>query len=500
MDGVCVIGAGSSGIAACQALQARDIAFDCFEIGSAVGGNWRYDNDNGLSSAYRSLHAKSSKLGMQYASFPMPDEYPNYLSHSLITRYLDDYVDHFGFRDKIQFDTEVTRVEPASDGRWDVTVRRRGTGVTRTARYGAVLVATGHHWDPRLPEPAFPGAEGFSGVQMHSHSYRTPDQFAGKRVLVLGIGNSACDVVADCSQVAERTLLAMRSGAHVVPKYLFGMPIDHLTLMRFGGRLPLRAQSAAVSVLVRIAQGKVTRYGLPEPGRRMLNAPPAVSDALLSRLDQGDIVVKPTIEAFDGDMVRFADGSAERADVVIYCTGYKISFPFLDRTLLDDRLGIDGELGEVPLYRRVVPPALPGLFFIGLVQPIGAIMPVAELQSKWVADLLAGRASLPAEPAMRTEVARYRELTVRRYGPAARHAISVDFLPYCRAIARERRAGARRARRAGRHAEDHAEISLARLSILRRAVRRSWWTRQWRPSEAGTVLRPISSIIDGRSS
>ena len=496
MDGVCVIGAGSSGIAACQALQARGIAFDCFEIGSAVGGNWRYGNDNGLSSAYRSLHAKSSKLGMQYASFPMPDEYPNYLSHSLISRYLDDFVDHFGFRDKIQFGTEVISVDPAGEGccdsRWEVTVRRRGTGVTRTTRYRAVLVASGHHWDPRLPEPAFRGADGFTGVQMHSHSYRTPEQFAGKRVLVLGIGNSACDVVADCSQVAERTLLAMRGGAHVVPKYLFGTPIDHLTLMRLGGRLPLRAQSAAVSLLVRLAQGKVSRYGLPEPDHGMLNAPPAVSDTLLSRLDQGDVVVKPTIEGFDGDLVCFADGSTERADVVIYCTGYKISFPFLDRTLLGDRLGIDTERGEVPLYRRVVPPELPGLFFIGLVQPIGAIMPVAELQSRWVADLLDGRASLPTLSAMREEVVKYRELIVRRYGPTARHAISVDFQPYCREIARERRAGARRA--------GSAENDRAPLSIRRGAERRSWWKRRWRPSEAGTVLRPISSIIDGRSS
>src|SRR5215469_2470213 len=167
MDRVCVIGAGSSGIAACYALDARGMAFDCFETGSAVGGNWRYDNDNGMSSAYRSLHAKSSKLGMQYASFPIPDTCPNYLSHSEIARYLDDFVDHFGLRCRIQFGSEVVRAEPAVNGRWDVTVRRRETGATRTERYGAVLVANGHHWDPRYPEPGFPGTDGFTGVQMH---------------------------------------------------------------------------------------------------------------------------------------------------------------------------------------------------------------------------------------------------------------------------------------------------------------------------------------------
>ena len=210
MRRVCVIGAGSSGIAACQALHGRGIPFDCFEAGSSVGGNWRYNNDNGMSSAYRSLHAKSSRRGMQYAAFPMPGDYPDYLSHEMIARYLDDFVDHFGFRGSIRFRTEVTRAEPAPGGGWDVTARRRDTGDEHTERYGAVLVANGHHWDPRYPEPAFPGAGTFAGEQIHSHHYRAPEPFAGKRVLVLGIGNSACDAAADCSRLAARTLLAMR--------------------------------------------------------------------------------------------------------------------------------------------------------------------------------------------------------------------------------------------------------------------------------------------------
>ena len=329
MDRVCIIGAGSSGIAACQVLHARGIPFDCFEAGSAVGGNWRYNNDNGMSSAYRSLRAKTSRRCMQYAAFPMPLDYPDYLSHELIAEYLDNFVDHFGFRGMIQFRTEVTKAEPAAGGGWDVTVRRRDTGAVRTERYRAVLVANGHHWDPQYPEPAFPGAGTFAGQQMHSHHYRTPEPLAGKRVLVLGVGNSACDVAADCSLVAGRTLLAMRRGAHIVPQYLFGRPTDHLTLTRLGTRAPFRLQSLVVALLLRMAQGNVTRYGMPRPDHRVLCAPPTVSDSLLSKLDDGDIVVKPAIDGFHGDCVRFADGSRERVDVVIYCTGYKISFPFL---------------------------------------------------------------------------------------------------------------------------------------------------------------------------
>jgi dimethylaniline monooxygenase (N-oxide forming) len=438
MSRVCIIGAGSSGITSCQVLHARGIPFDCFEAGSAVGGNWRYDNDNGMSSAYRSLHAHSSRRGMQYTSFPMPGSYPDYLSHQMIAKYLDDFVDNFGFRGKIQFRTEVTRTEPATDGGWDVTIRRRDTGAERTMRYSAVLVASGHHWDPRYPEPAFPGAGTFTGEQLHSHHYRTPEPFTGQRVLVLGIGNSACDVAIDCSQAAARTLLAMRRGTHIVPKYLLGVPTDHLTLMRLGTRMPLAVQQWVVALLVRIAQGRVNRHGLPKPEHRMLCAPPTMSDSLLSKLDHGDIVVKPTIERLDGDRICFTDGSVEQVDAVIYCTGYKISFPFLDEALAGA-----GD-NEVSLYRRVIPPKLPGLYFIGLIQPIGATMPIAEIQSEWVADLLEGRAAVPSEPQMNREIARYRAATAKRYARSARHAIQIDFLAYQREIRKERRAGARR--------------------------------------------------------
>ena len=439
MGRVCVIGAGSSGLASCQVLHDRGIPFDCFEMGSEVGGNWRYNNDNGMSSAYRSLHANSSRRGMQFAAFPMPGNYPNYLGHEVVAKYLDDFVDHFGFRERIQFRTEVIRAEPAGGGGWDVTVRRRDTGEMRTRWYGAVLVANGHHWDPRYPEPAFPGAATFTGEQIHSHHYRTPEPFTGRRVLVLGIGNSACDIAAECSQVAARTLLAMRRGAHVVPKYLFGRPTDHLTLMRLGTRAPFRLQRWAVALLVRMARGEMTKHGLPKPDHRLLCAPPAVSDSLLSRIDHGDITVKPNIDRFGRDRVYFTDGSAEQVDTVIYCTGYKISFPFLDRALI----GAEGS--QIPLYHRVVPPALPGLYFIGLVQPIGAIMPMAEVQSEWVADLLQGRAALPPEPAMNREIAAYRAATAKRYARPASHGIQVDFLAYRREIRKERRAGARRA-------------------------------------------------------
>ncbi|MFN2559940.1 MAG: NAD(P)-binding domain-containing protein [Jatrophihabitans sp.] len=435
---VCVIGAGSSGIAACQALQARGIDFDCYEAGSGVGGNWRYLNDNGMSSSYKSLHINTSREIMEYKSFPMRHDYPTYPNHRQIAEYFDRYVDHFGFRDRIQFKTEVVAVVPTGDGEWDVTVRKRGGKRTTTRRYAAVLVANGHHWDPRWPEPAFPGAETFTGVQTHSHHYKTFEGYEDKRVLVLGIGNSACDIAVETSKVSARTFLAMRRGAHVVPKYIFGIPTDHLTTSPIArvGFFPVRR--AMLAMVMRLARGNVTKYGLPKPDHKIASAHPTISDDLLVRLGHGDIEVKPNIDRIDGDTVHFVDGSSELIDVIVYCTGYKISFPFFDESLLA------AHDNEISLFHRVVDPQHPGLYFIGLVQPLGAIMPLAEAQCEWVADLLEGKATLPSTAEMRREIDDYHRALKKRYVRSKRHTIQVDFLEHFAELKKERTEGARR--------------------------------------------------------
>ncbi len=435
MDKVCIIGAGSSGIASCQVLHARGISYDCFEAGSQVGGNWRYLNDNQMSSAYDSLHINTSRKVMEYATFAMPEYLPDYPNHAQIAAYFDSYVDHFGLRETITFCTEVTRVEPGGPG-WDVTTRHRDTGEVRTTRYRAVLVANGHHWDPREPEPPFPGT--FGGDQTHSHHYKVPDPYVGRRVLVVGIGNSATDIAVETARVSDRTFLAMRRGAYIIPKYFFGKPFDRLTKTRVA-LAPLWIQRLTLRALLRVAQGRMTDYGLPKPDHKVLSAHPTISSELLNRLGHGDITVKPNVERLDGDTVWFADGTAERVDAIIYCTGYKISFPFLDQRVA---AADDNEIG---LFHRVVDPNHSGLYFIGLVQPIGAIMPLAEAQSEWVADLLEVKAVLPPATEIHREISKYLERGAHRYVASKRHTIEVDFLAYLLEIKRERRRGARRA-------------------------------------------------------
>ncbi|MFZ5845821.1 flavin-containing monooxygenase [Nocardioides pakistanensis] len=442
---VCIIGAGSSGIAAAQVLHERGIDFDCFEMGSEVGGNWRYENDNGMSSAYRSLHINTSRQLMEYRSFPMPEDLPDYPSHWQIADYFDAFVDHFGFRDKITFRTEVVKVEPVGPGRYDVTVRGRDEqgrpAEPELHHYERVIVANGHHWDPRWPEPSFPGSETFPGVQMHAHYYKTPHLFEGKRVLVLGIGNSATDIAVESSRVAEETYLAMRRGAHILPKFIFGVPTDHLT-DSVVARTPLVVQQTLMAAMLRITRGKVTDYGLPEPDHTVLHAHPTVSDDLLTRLGHGDITVKPNIDRFEGSKVFFVDGSAAEVDVVVYCTGYKVTFPFFDEKV------VRAQDNHIDLYRRVVDPEHPGLYFIGLIQPLGAIMPLAEIQAEWVGDLIAGEGELPSYDEMRAQIEEYDEQLRRRYVASKRHTIQVDFHKYLAEIERERRAS--RARALGR--------------------------------------------------
>jgi cation diffusion facilitator CzcD-associated flavoprotein CzcO len=450
---VCIVGAGSSGLTAAQVLQARGVPFDCFEKGSMIGGNWRYENDNGTSSAYRSLHINSSRKLMSFEALPMPETYPDYPSHEQVAAYFDAFAERFGLRERIAFNTEVVAVEPVEDdkpergrhssrypvpmsttGGWEVTVE--GPDGRRGERYRAVLVCNGHHWKPRWPEPPFPGAGDFTGEQIHAHYYREPDVLVGKRVLVLGIGNSAVDIAVESSRIAEKTFLAMRRGAWVLPKYLNGKPIDEAA-PPVASRLPLAVQRFFMGRALRVAVGEMTDYGLPKPDHRLLEAHPTVSSELLPRLGHGDIEPKPNIDRFaGGKAVRFADGSEEETDLVVYCTGYEIEFPFLDERVF----AAPGNRME--LYQRVVAPGRPGLYFVGFIQPLGPIMPLAEAQAEWIADLLQGRAALPSAGKMREEIADYERRMGRRFVSSKRHTIEVDFHPYLREIRKERKRAA----------------------------------------------------------
>ena len=430
---VCVIGAGSSGIAAAKALHQRGIAFDCFEKSDRVGGNWVFGNSNGMSSAYRSLHINTSRERMEYSDFPMPSHYPDFPHHTHIAEYFDAFVDHFGFRDRIAFKTAVTRAERGVDGVWQVTL---DSGESRD--YDALLVANGHHWDPRWPEPPFPGD--FDGEQIHSHEYIDNARFRGKNVVVVGMGNSAMDIAVETSQVADSVYLSARRGAWIIPKYLFGKPLDQLGN---DPRIPFRIRQRIYERILRLHVGRMENYGLPKPDHRPGEAHPTVSSDILIRIGSGDVKPRPNIAEMKGDRVRFSDGREEAVDVIVYCTGYRVTFPFFDPGF------ISAPDNDLPLFRRVFKPDVDNVFFIGLLQPLGAIMPLSEAQSEWAVDYLTGRYALPPQTEMLADIDQDRRQMAKRYVASKRHTMQVDFEDYLYALEKERRAGAKRAAAGG---------------------------------------------------
>jgi dimethylaniline monooxygenase (N-oxide forming) len=433
---VCVVGAGSSGIAAAKGLHERGIPFDCIEKSDRVGGNWVFGNRNGMSSSYRSLHINTSRERMEYSDFPMPKSYPDFPHHTHIAEYFDNYVEHFGFRDRILFETGVERAERNEDGTFAVTL---DTGETR--RYDAVVVANGHHWDPRWPEPAYPGE--FDGEQMHSHYYVDNDGFRDKNVLVVGIGNSAMDIATESSFVARRTFLSSRRGAYILPKYLFGRPLDQIGVNALTPLLPWSFRRAILTAMYKVGVGDVEDYGLPKPDHKLGDAHPTISADFLNRIAHGEMAWKPNVAALDGPRVRFEDGSTEQIDLIVWCTGYKVTFPFFDESF------VSAPGNDLPLYRRVFKPGIDNLFFIALLQPLGAIMPLAEAQGRWVASYLRGEYALPSQAAMEDDMRRERERMFKRYVASKRHTMQVDFDNYLYALGKELKAGAARAREQG---------------------------------------------------
>ncbi|TAF93300.1 MAG: NAD(P)/FAD-dependent oxidoreductase [Cytophagia bacterium] len=422
---VCIIGAGSSGITAAKTLKENGIAFDCFEKGSNMGGNWRYNNDNGMSSAYRSLHINTNRLIMAYSDYPMPDHYPMFPHHSHIIQYFEDYVDHFGVRPHIQFNTEVLDVTRNADNTYRVKTSKGETD------YRAVLVCNGHHWNARFPEPAFAGS--FTGEVLHSHYYREPEQIYKKDLLVVGIGNSAVDIACEAARqcTQNKVVISTRSGAYIVPNWIWSIPFDSLASSMMA-KLPLRLQRVFLKVALWLARGNQEDYGVPQPKRPPLSEHPTLSQDLLNLCGRGLIKFKPNIKELRGKTVTFEDGTAQDFDQIVYATGYKVTFPFLKEQIFQVE-----DSNDFGLYKKVVHPNWPNLFFVALIQPLGAIMPLAEVQSKWIARLLNGTNQLPTPNEMRRDIEKDRQAMQKRYKNSPRHTLQVDFHPYKESIEKE---------------------------------------------------------------
>jgi dimethylaniline monooxygenase (N-oxide forming) len=428
---VAVIGAGSSGLAVLKALREAGIVVECFERGSDVGGLWQYENDNGLSPAYASLRTNASRRRMEYPSFPMPASYGDFPHHSDMAAYLRRYAEAFSLRELISFRASVTRLEPEPDGTWCLSL---DGGSAR--RYTEVVIAVGHDWCPKLPR--FPGH--FSGESIHSHEYRAPEPFAGRRVLVVGAGPSAAEIAVEVASSAARTCMSVRRGAHVIPRWIADQPYDKRDVEPLN-RMPWPLLNLVFRRAVARELGSLPAPW-PTPAHRLLEGVPIPSSDLLPAIRRREVTVKPAIEQFVGDRVRFCDGAEEPFDRIIFATGYRISLPFLPRSLISPT----GR--ELPLFRRIVPPELPGLFFAGFTDAPGGLLPLVEAQGEWIAAVVGGRLWLPAAKDMWTAIERAERRTRQRFPDESPHSIRCDPHAYRRLLRSDLRpeSGLRRGR------------------------------------------------------
>ncbi|MFN8308701.1 MAG: NAD(P)-binding domain-containing protein [Chitinophagales bacterium] len=412
---IAIIGAGSSGIAAAKNLMQRGFQnITLLEQSDRLGGNWIYSEEVKHASVYETTHIITSKRHSAYLDFPMPESYPDYPSHWLMAEYFEAYANHFHIKEKIRFNTTVTHVNRMADGRWEITSVKNDE--TSRTTYDALIVSSGHHWNPRFP--TYAGK--FEGEFLHSHAFKNNRPFAGKKVLIVGAGNSGCDAAVEVCRVAKSTAISMRRGYHFIPKFVFGEPADVIA-NRFQW-VPDALLDLVYRIVLRLENGDITRFGLQKPDHRVRQSHPVSNSELLYYVRHGKISPKVDIDHFEGKTVYFKDGSNEAFDVIIAATGFKITLPFFDKSL------IDFEDKEVNLYKRFLHPEYHNLAFIGLIQASGCFWKLADYQSKLLAAIFSGSFSLPND--LQADVAKDVAHINQHFTKSKRHLIEVDYFKY----------------------------------------------------------------------
>ncbi|XP_067118653.1 flavin-containing monooxygenase 5-like [Centruroides vittatus] len=431
---VAVIGAGVCGLGAIKGCKEEGLDVVCYERSDDIGGLWRYrdSDEEGLASVTKSTIINSSKEMTAVSDFPPPKEYPNYMHNTMMFKHIRLYAEKFDLMPHIKFHHRVERIVRADDydstGKWTIASVNSKSKEEREETVDAVMVCTGHHVFPNIP--TFAGQEKFRGRITHTHSYKTPNEFEGKRVVVVGAGNSAGDAAVETSSVAQKVYLSTRRGCWVMHRVgENGRPIDDALTTRFLNILfnlvPLSLSSWYMERYLNKAFDHET-YQL-KPKHRFLQQHPMVNDALPNRILSGTVTVKGDIERFEENGVLFkGDSEVTEVDRVILATGYQIKFPFLDKKI------VDTADNRVELYKFVYPPHLkhPTLGIMGLVQSVGGGFPIGEMQIRWFVQVLVKKVPFPSEQEMRKDIEKQLRAIKKRYYDAKRHTIQVDYINY----------------------------------------------------------------------
>jgi cation diffusion facilitator CzcD-associated flavoprotein CzcO len=420
----CIIGAGAAGLTAAKNLKEQGIPFDLIEREDDVGGNWYYGKP--CSSIYKSVHTVSSREFTEYPDYPIPKDTPIYLRASDALTYLRNYAQKFGIYQHAQFGRSVLDLTPVEgSAEWDVTLN---AGEVR--RYQGVLVANGHLCKPRLPD--YPGQ--FDGLQLHSAQYKTPNVLAGKRVLVVGAGNSGCDIAVEAVHHASAVFHSTRRGYYYWPKFVFGMPVDQWAEWALRMRMPVWARRFFGGLAMRMhSAGQPEDYNLPKPDHKLFESHFIVNSTLFYHLGHGDLISKGDVSQFCGDHVLFADGTQEQIDVIVYATGFELSFPFIDQKHLT------WEKSYPKLDLNIFDRKHKNLFFIGLFQTATGNWPLMDYQSQLLSRYLNAQKTTP-QIAARIEKDIQRESIDTsggvRFSDTPRHSIEVEHFSYRRKLRR----------------------------------------------------------------
>ena len=420
---VCVIGAGPCGLTTVKnLLEAGLDDIVCYEETSAIGGNWVYVDDPDQRSVYRATRLISSKRLSEFEDFPMPADYPDFPSHQQMRTYFENYAAQFGLTRFIRLQTRVDKASLRADGRW--LVKCITPSGSSEEIFDHLLICAGHLREPNVP--TYPGT--FSGETLHSRAFKRADSFRNKRVLVVGGGNSACDLAVDISRVAARTCLSVRRGYYIVPKIMFGRPVDVLyARLRKRGWLPHAFVRGLLTVLLRVGIGPWEKYGLPAPNVPLFAMHPTLNTNILSALRDGSVVTRSGIERFDGEHIRFSNGVTEPFDAIVWATGFQITFPFLDGSIIDW-----DTKRPPPLYLKMMHRKFTNLFFIGLFQPIGCIWTLADYQARIAAQQIAGRLPRPSD--IDDRIAHEMRSRHWPFDTEPRHAVEVDYHDFRREL------------------------------------------------------------------
>ena len=419
-----VIGAGAAGLCAAKHLLRHGIEVTIFEVGSHIGGLWVYNNDSGLSPAYRSLHINSEARVSSYNDFPFPEDGPLYPDHVEMQRYFREYAARSGLNERIRFNSRVVAIEPEAAG-----YRVRVDNGTSEA-FDGVVVATGHQSTLRHPAEI----SQFTGEYLHSHTYRVPEPFTGKRVLVIGPGNSGVDIAADVCTVTARTALCARSPVLIMPRMMFGVPNSRILVKLEKPFVPWAVRIRVRTLLTRMFHGTMEQWGFRTPKTR---THPISHPTLISHIAWKRIGVKPGIASIAGQEVHFVDGTAETFDTIIAATGYTTEFPFLPK-------GTSPVSGtRLDLYHRIVHPSLPDLYFIGFFDVSGGSnIRMMDDQAEYIASIATGAVKLPGKEAMQVAIASDHAWAKKQFPDSPRYGLELDPRRYRKGLAREyRRSG-----------------------------------------------------------